>query len=54
MTLREIKIKTKKFNFLNNLYADQSINIFIKDEIEAKLFGKDLNGTINVEQNIFY
>ena len=53
MTLREIKIKTKKFNFLNNLYADQSINILFKDEIEAKLFGKDLNGTINVDKTNF-
>jgi hypothetical protein len=53
ITLKEIKIKTKKFNFLNNLYADQSINILFKDEIEAKLFGKDLNGTINVDKTNF-
>ena len=53
MTLREIKIYTKKFNFLNNLYADQSINILFKDEIEAKLFGKDLNGTINIDKTNF-
>ncbi|MDB3915139.1 AsmA-like C-terminal region-containing protein [Gammaproteobacteria bacterium] len=53
MTLREIKIKTKKFNFLNNLYTDQLVNILFKDEIEAKLFGKDLNGTINIDKTNF-
>ena len=53
VAIKEIKIKTKKFNFLNNLYNDQSINILFKDEIEAKLFGKDLDGSINIDKTNF-
>lgn len=53
INLKQIMIKTKKFNFLNNLYADQSINILFKDEIQATLFGKDLNGVINIDKTNF-
>ena len=52
-SIKRIKIKAQKFNFLNNLYTDQLIDILFNDEIVASLSGNDLNGIINIDKTNF-
>ena len=42
--LKEINIKSKNFNFLNNNYSNIKFNITFNDEIYININGKDLNG----------
>ena len=52
-SIKQIRIKAQEFNFLNNLYLNQSIDIFFNEEIAAILSGNDLNGNINIDKTNF-
>jgi uncharacterized protein YhdP len=52
-SLRSIKMKSKKFNFLNNTYVNQYFDVTFKDETVIKMVGKSLNGSINIDQTNF-
>ena len=52
-SLRSIKMKSKKFNFLNNTYINQYFDVTFKDEIIIKMIGESLNGNINIDQTNF-
>ena len=52
-SLRSIKMKSKKFNFLNNTYINQYFDVTFKDEIIIKMIGETLNGNINIDQTNF-
>jgi hypothetical protein len=51
--LKSIKIRSKKFIFLNNNYSNIKFNINFNDEIYINMLGKDLNGQINIDQANF-
>ena len=52
-SLKSIKMKSKKFNFLNNTYVNQYFDVTFKDETVIKMVGKSLNGSINIDQTNF-
>ena len=52
-SLRSIKMKSKKFNLLNNTYINQYFDVTFKDEIIIKMIGESLNGNINIDQTNF-
>jgi hypothetical protein len=52
-SLRSIKMKSKKFNFLNNTYVNQYFDVTFKDETIIKMVGESLNGSINIDQTNF-
>ena len=52
-SLKSIKMKSKKFNFLNNTYINQYFDITFKDETIIKMVGESLNGNINIDQTNF-
>ena len=52
-SLKSIKMKSKKFNFLNNTYINQYFDITFKDETIIKMIGESLNGNINIDQTNF-
>ena len=51
--LKSIKMKSGKFNFLNNIYLNQYFNVSFKDETIINLVGESLNGTINIDKTNF-
>jgi hypothetical protein len=51
--LKSIKIKSGKFNFLNNTYLNQYFNVSFKDETIINMVGESLNGTINIDKTNF-
>jgi hypothetical protein len=52
-SLKSIKMKSKKFNFLNNTYLNQYFDVMFEDETIIKMIGESLNGTINIDQTNF-
>ena len=51
--LRSIKMKSKKFNFFNNIYVNQYFDVTFKNETIVKMIGESLNGSINIDQTNF-
>ena len=51
--LKEINIKSKKFNFFNNEYTNTEFNVTFDDEIYVNISGLDLNGSIKIDKTNF-
>ena len=51
--LKSIKIKLKELNFLKNKYIDQYLDVVFKNETIITMMGKNLNGTIKIDQTNF-
>ena len=51
--LKEINIKSKNFNFLNNKYSNIEFNVAFNDEIDINISGLNLNGGIKIDKTNF-
>ena len=51
--LKEINIKSKNFNFLNNKYSNIEFNVVFNDEIDININGLNLNGDIKIDKTNF-
>jgi len=51
--LKEINIKSKNFNFLNNEYSNIEFNVAFNDEIDINISGLNLNGGIKIDKTNF-
>ena len=51
--LKEINIKSKNFNFLNNKYSNIEFNVAFNDEIDINITGLNLNGGIKIDKTNF-
>ena len=51
--LKEINIKSKNFNFLNNKYSNIEFNVAFNDEVDINISGLNLNGGIKIDKTNF-
>jgi len=51
--LKEINIKSKKFNFLNNKYTNIEFKVAFDDEIYVNISGLNFNGEIKIDKTNF-